>query len=198
MTRLFVFLLAVAVLASPWAAGVASADPYPHARTGFFIGFGLGWGNAGASLASGVDVDRENSGSGNFRLGWAANQSVTLGLESSSWLKTYDLGGTQSTDLKLTTTVTTFAVTVFPQNVGVYLRGGIGVAAASAEVSSGAASVEDTEYGLGLLAAVGYEWRLTGKFALGPQLQWTLLNIDDAITESIDFFSATAQATWYW
>lgn len=195
MTRLFVILLAVVVLASPLATGIAAADPYPHARSGFFLGIGAGWGNAGAQFSGGVDGERQNSGSGNLRLGWAVNENVTLGLENSSWIKSYELDAT--TDMKLTTTVTTFAATVFPQNVGIYLRGGIGVAAVSVEVKSGI-TVSDTEYGLGLLGAVGYEWRLTSMFALGPQLQWAYLNIGDAITDSIDYFSATAQATWYW
>jgi hypothetical protein len=195
MTRLFGVLAAIAMLASPLAVGSAAADTHPHNRTGFFIGLGLGWGNAGANLAGNIDTERENSGSANFRLGWSVSQSVTMGLENSSWVKSYELD--PSTDMKLTTTATTFAVTVFPQNVGVYLRGGIGVAAASVEVKS-AVTVSDTEYGLGLLGAVGYEWRLTQKFALGPQLQWAYLNINDEITDSIDFFSATAQATWYW
>lgn len=195
MARLFGVLAAVAMLASPLAVGSAVADTHPHSRTGFFIGFGLGWGNAGANLAGNIDTERENSGSANFRLGWSVSESVTLGLENSSWVKSYQLD--PSTDMKLTTTATTFAVTVFPQNVGVYLRGGIGVAAASVEVKS-VVTVSDTEYGLGLLGAVGYEWRLTQKFALGPQLQWAYLDINDELTDSIDFFSATAQATWYW
>ena len=90
-------------------------------------------------------------------------------------------------------------MTYFPQNVGVYIRGGIGVAAASVEVQpSGGPTVSDTEYGFGMIGAAGYEWRLTRKFALGPQLQWAYLNIDDQVTESIDFFSATLQANWYW
>jgi hypothetical protein len=196
MSRLFVILAVAVLVASSFAIGPAAADTHPHARTGFFIGFGLGWGNAGANFAGAVDGERENSGSGNFRLGWAVAPSVTLGLENTSWVKNYAVDST--TDLKLTTTATTFAATFFPQNVGVYLRGGIGVATATAKFEGGGLSVSDTEYGLGLLGSVGYEWRLTSKFALGPQLQWTYLNIDDSVMESIDFFSATAQATWYW
>jgi hypothetical protein len=200
MTRTCLVIAAVFVLVSTWSFGVATANPHPHQRTGFFIGLGLGWGNAGADLVGSTSTDREDSGSGNFRLGWAVTPSVTLGLENSSWVKTYAVAGASpATDLTLTTTASTFAVTVFPQNMGLYMRGGIGVASASVEIEpDGGPTLSDTEYGLGVLAAAGYEWRLTQKFALGPQLQWVFMNIDDEVTESIDFFSATVQATWYW
>jgi hypothetical protein len=193
------FLSAIAVLAMCFAvgAGPAHAGTYPHERNGFFIGFGLGWGNAGLDL-NGVDnLDRQNSGSGNFRFGWAVSENLTLGLESSSWVKQWDIQGT-GLDLKLTGTVTTFAVTYFPQNMGLYLRGGLGFSDGIVEVSGGGSSINQTETGLGLLGAVGYEWRLTQKFALGPQVEWAYLGIDSDAIKSADFVAFNAQATWYW
>jgi hypothetical protein len=145
----------------------------------------------------GLDPERANSFSGNFRLGWAVADNLTIGLESSTWLKDYDIGNTTA-DLRLTGTVTTFAAAVFPGNMGLYMRGGVGVATGRAEISDGNITFDETETGLGLLGAVGYEWRLTPKFALGPQVQYAFLNIEGDGTDHVDFLSLTAQLTWYW
>jgi hypothetical protein len=175
----------------------AAAGTHPPNRNGFFIGFGAGWGNAGTEVTLFDAGDRENSVSANFRLGWAISDNATLGLESTTWLKQYDVA-IFAGDMRLTGTVTAFALTYFPQNMGLYFRGGVGLAAASAEFNSGALSFEDTELGLGLLGAVGYEWRITPKFAIGPQAQWAYMDIEGDGLESADFVSLTAQATWYW
>ena len=188
-------VIMVVFMAATFAAAPAVAGSHSHARTGFYLGFGLGWGNAGADL-SGLDPDRENSGSGNFRFGWALAPNVTLGLESSTWLKNYDITGTTA-EVRLTGTVTALALTYFPSNVGAYIRGGIGVATGSVRIEDSGFSFDDTETGFGGLVALGYEWRLTPKFALGPQLQYAYLNIDGDGTESVDFVSATVQLNWY-
>jgi hypothetical protein len=194
---LFRITTSVAILCIVLAVSPAAAGTHEQSRTGFFIGFGAGWGNAGTEVALFGDVDRENSVSANFRLGWAVSDNATIGLESTTWLKEYDIGAFGA-DMQLTGTVTAFALTYFPQNMGLYFRGGVGLGAASAQIESGTISFEDTEVGLGLLGAVGYEWRLTSKFALGPQVQWAYMNIDGDGMESADFVSLTAQATWYW
>jgi hypothetical protein len=149
----------------------------------------------GADLGS-LEADRQNSVSGNFRFGWAVANNLALGLEATSWSKNYDIATNQ--DLNLTASVTTFALTYFPGNMGFFVRGGLGFSAARTELRSGSSSVDHTENGLGFLGAVGYEWRLTEKFALGPQAQWAYLNIEDQVLDSVDFVSLTAQATWYW
>lgn len=196
MTKTSVIVLCLVVMAASVVAVPAVAGDHPQDRTGFFIGLGAGWGNMGADLEA-FDTDRENSVSGNFRFGWAVANNIAIGLESSSWVKKYDINGT-STDLNLLASVTTFAVTVFPGNMGLYLRGGLGFATAREQLEGGGNTVSQTENGLGLLGAVGYEWRLTQKFALGPQAQWAYLNIGDQGINNVDFVSLTAQATWYW
>ena len=195
MTRSLVVLLCL-IVGTSGAFSPAMAGDHPQNRTGFFIGLGLGWGNLGADLGS-LDTDRQNSVSGNFRFGWSVADNVAIGLEASSWTKQYEITGTNQ-DLNLTATVTTFAVTFFPGNMGLFFRGGLGFATAREKLEGGGVSLEGTESGLGFLGAMGYEWRLTEKFALGPQAQWAYLNIGEPGLESIDFVSITAQATWYW
>ncbi|MDH3217335.1 MAG: porin family protein [Candidatus Krumholzibacteria bacterium] len=197
MTRTLVLALCLVAVTAAAVTTPAMAGVYPQSRTGFFIGFGLGWGNAAAKLGQSPDPDRANSVSGNLRFGWSVAQTVAIGLEASSWAKNYDVEGT-NLDLNLTGTVTTFAVTYFPGNMGLFLRGGLGFSTASVKLQGGGASFEEVETGAGFLAAAGYEWRLTEKFALGPQAQWAYLKIDQEGLDSVDFVSITAQATWYW
>ena len=193
-TRLAIALVALVV---HFAAAPAMAGNHEHSRSGFYLGLGLGWGNAGAEINGTEDPDRANSGSGNFRFGWSVADNLTLGLESTSWFKNYDIEGINA-DLSLTGTVTALALTYFPGNMGLYMRGGMGIATGTVEVTQGTASVSETETGLGWLGALGYEWRFTEKFALGPQFQYAYLNIEGDGTEKVDFVSLTAQATWYW
>ncbi|MFQ5511143.1 MAG: outer membrane beta-barrel protein [Candidatus Krumholzibacteriia bacterium] len=196
MRKVHVVGLAVLVLVAQLLATPALAGSHAHSRNGFLLGLGLGWGNAGAEV-QGLNPDRANSGSGNFRLGWALNDRVTIGLENTAWIKDFEIAGTTA-DLRMTGTVTAFAVTVFPHNMGFYLRGGIGVATGAAKITSGNFTFDGTETGFGALASFGYEWRLAAKFALGPQFQYAYLNIDGDGTNSVDFVSLTGQATWYW
>ena len=163
----------------------------------------MGGGNAGAdpgsdAVALGVtELDRESGASGNFRFGWAVADRATIGLENTTWLRNYNVSGT-NIDATLTMNVTTLALTYFPGNVGFYLRGGLGLGTAAVKYEQGAASVEGSTVGFGLIAATGYEWRLTQKFALGPQLQWAFLGVNDEGIENADFASLTVQMTWYW
>jgi len=196
MRKISWLAIALVALVLHFAATPALAESHAHSRSGFFVGLGLGWGNAGADL-NGADPDRANSGSANFRFGWSVAENVTMGLESTSWVKNYDIAGTTA-DLKLSGTVTAFALTYFPGNMGLYFRGGMGVAAGSAEITDGGFAFNSTEYGLGWIVASGYEWRLTQKMALGPQFQYAYLHIGGDGTENLDFVSLTAQMTWYW
>jgi len=143
-----------------------------------------------------LESNRESSVSGNLRFGWSVANNLAIGLEATSWSKKYDV--TTNQDLNLTASVTTLALTYFPGNMGLFVRGGLGFSTARAELNGGSNSVEHTENGLGFLGALGYEWRLTEKFAFGPQVQWAYLNIEDEVLQSADFMSLTAQATWYW
>lgn len=201
MSKRYIFVaivLLVVALAMPVLAGTHAPD-----RTGFFVGFGVGGGNAYAEPGTNApplgvsDVDRESGGSGNFRFGWAVSDRATIGLESTAWLKSYNISGT-TIDATITMNVTTFAVTYFPGNAGFYLRGGLGFGTAAVKYEQGGASVSGNTVGLGLVAASGYEWRLTEKFALGPQLQYAYLGVDNEDLDTANFVSLTAQMTWYW
>jgi len=179
------------------AAGEAAAK-YPHDRHGFCIGFGVGLG----SVSVHAPGWQENGAGlvGDFRLGWALRPELVLGLE---------VAGVTGDPARCS--VLAAAATYHPGNFGLYLRAGAGLGFASEQVlivldkpgrgnapqiSQSVDSLNDRN-GAGFLGAVGYEWRLTRRFALGPQANFVYVYPG---ANRVDTFSVsyTTEFNWYW
>ena len=184
-------MLVVATLATSLYAGNAVAGAYPHDHHGFFIGFNLGAGTAQIKN-DGESSDHEWGGAGNFRLGGAVKNNLLLGAEFTGWTKD-DNGNTVSLSSIL------FAVTYYPTDQGFYLRGGAGFGGShfSTDLPNGSTLSKD-ESGFAMALATGYEWRLTKKFALGPQVEFNWLDIGGDLVDTANFFDATLGFNWYW
>jgi hypothetical protein len=170
-----------------------------HDRGGFYIGFGLGVGAAGWDWAfESEDDPGEGSGVLHFRIGGAIRDDLTLGFESSSWVKDWDLValGLDLGDAKANFNAATLAVTWFPGNVGFFMKGGVGIATARGEVEF--LSIDETDKGVAVLGAAGYEWRLTDKFALGPEVEVFFLGIDGDLVKDVVVVDGAMEFTWYW
>lgn len=167
----------------------ASATTHPADRNGFMIGFGVG----GASLGIKDGGSREGSVTGNFRIGYAVRTEVVLHYEGNAWIKTFSEG---FGDVTWTFSTSTFAVTYFPGNAPIFLRGGIGFGTANVEVKTQGVKVSDSETGLGLLVAAGGEWRLTKKFALAPQVEFAYQDLDTL--GSSNMIGGGLGFNWYW
>lgn len=198
---LAVLLAISAMVLSP--GGAAALEE--HARSGFFIGFGLGGGNASWDWDYEGDSPSEGSGVGHFRIGGALRDDLLLGYEGSAWVKEYDVeaGGDDIGTATLSFSASTFAATWFPGNMGWFLRGGLGFATASAEVSvdgpgSATTTVEETENGFAVIGATGYEWRFTRKFAFGPAVELFYLGVDNEAVQNVIVVDGTLEFTWYW
>ncbi len=184
--------VAVAVLTVSSMHSVSWAGSHPHERNGFFLGFNLGGGSADVSFKGFESDGREGGGNANFRLGGAIKNDLLLGAESLAWAKDQD-GSTVSLSML------NFAVTYYPGDMGFFLRGGIGFASSSFETDlGGGLTLSKDESGFGMAAAMGYEWRLSGKFALGPQVEFAYLNIGGDLVDTANFFDATLGFNWYW
>lgn len=183
-TMLLSTLLTLTCLAAPSVAGT-----HPPDRNGFMIGFGVGGSSAGLEDADG----REASGTFNFRIGYAVRPDLVLHYEGAAWSKTFDgaLG-----DLTWTFSTNTAALTYYPPNTGLFLRGGVGFGTASAELAIGGIKVSDDETGFGLLVATGWEWRLTDKFALAPQVEFDYQVLDQL--GSANLIGGGLNFNWYW
>ncbi len=196
--------LAIVVVLVLAAADVGAVEP--HKRSGFFVGFGLGFGYAAWEWAIEADDNPgEMSGAAHLRIGGAVRDNVLLGLEASTWVKHYDRddGGIDIGDASTTFSATTFAATWFPGNMGVFVRGGVGVAIAQTNLDLEIPDLEflsfsKSDQGLAVLGAVGYEIRLTDKFAIGPEVEVFFLGIDGDLVKDVVVVDGAIEFIWYW
>lgn len=165
------------------------------------IGFGLGGGSQGVE-----DLDeREGGPTGNFRIGYAVQPTLVLQLESLAWFKSQEneivgfepfSGDPIIGDITFTFSTTVAALTYYPPSSGLFLRGGVGVGMAEIEIEALGVTISDDETGLGLLGALGYEWRLTRKFALAPEIDFTYQSLDEI--GSTNMIGGSLGLNWYW
>jgi hypothetical protein len=99
-------------------------------------------------------------------------------------------------------TSTTLCVTYFPGNAGFFVRLGAGFAYGRIEVDPAASvtsipAATESESGLAVDLAPGYEWRLSGRFAIGAQGDVVYLGLGDALENAFGY-GVSAQFNWYW
>jgi hypothetical protein len=162
-------VLAIAACALP--SEVVAQAP---TRTGFFIGFGLGWGSLGFEDGD----EREGGVAGYFKIGGAISPSVLLGAESNGWYKE-ELG------IAITSGNLSAVAYVYPNPAsGFYLKGGLGLARLEVDAGSfGSASDE----GLGLTLGAGYDIGFGGRFALTPFANLVYGSFDGGSTNTLQF-----------
>jgi outer membrane protein with beta-barrel domain len=184
LTGGFVAALFVLSLLTP---SSALAGKWPHERNGFMLGLNAGGGTAGLSVGN-FDSDREGGTAGNFRAGYAVDPQFVLGLEGNVWTKKVD-------NETWTFSVGGAALTYYPGAGGFFVRGGVGVGNTEYSVENGNVTVTASDDGLGLLGAMGYEWRLTRRFALGPQVDFGWMDVGNDV--KANYFNFTVGANWY-
>jgi len=166
MKRPSKLLSAVAALAAVGtltlsAAQLASAQE-PRTRHGFWGAFGLGYGSNSLSCSGGCTFNSGSRGGGptaSIKLGGTPKPSVRLGGEVNVWVKDVGSGVTE------TVGNVSAAVYLYPSpRSGFFVKGGVGLA--SFQLSQGNSSVSAD--GIGLLAGLGYDIRLSNKVSLSP------------------------------
>ncbi len=193
-------LLALTLAVFAVSPGRASAEP--HTRTGFFVGFGLGSGNASWDWFDGRSS--EWSGSGSLRLGMALANDFLLGLEAWRWSHDYQVETSAApVPVEAGLTAVTLAATYFPGNAGFFLRGGVGVADGRVDVSppSGVSfpvSGQTRDTGVAVLGALGYEMRLTSRFALGAEGDVVYLGVAGEAIDTVFGYGIAVELNWYW
>ena len=168
-------------------AAPSRAETYEHAREGWFLGLGVGAGNAG--FAS--DSDRETGAAGSFRAGYALNDQWGLGLESNAWRKEVE-------SVTFTFNVAGPAVYYYPAGSGLVLRGGVGIGSIHASASSGSLTVSASDSGLGLTVGAGYDFRIKKSFSLGPQVDFGWMSIDSGgSSDEINYVNVGLSFDWH-
>ena len=180
-------LFATALVASlAISAPPAKAAGHPHQRDGWNVGFGLGGGSADRTYSGGTSFEREDGITGNIRLGIPMRKNMHFAIETNGWRKAQ--GGESVMFNALTG-----GVAWFPSGGWVF-RGGLGWGITTESVSFEDGNLVSTDTGFGVNAGIGYEFRLTRTFSLGPQLDGGFITIESG---DGNWGSVGVQANWY-
>lgn len=157
--------------------GLASAQT-PE-REGFWFGFGAGVGSADVTCDDcDGDSDRETGGAGYLKAGWTLNPRVLLGIEGSAWTRTEDEEGV---DVTINMYNVSGTLTFYPsETAGFFVKGGAGMAFVNSKFEEGNTTIDsDMGNGLGLLAGIGYDFKLGRRVSMTPALDVYYGNIGD-------------------
>jgi len=145
-------LLTGAALLGPRPAAAQNLVPVNrHERSGFFIGFGVGYGALDLEGGDGA----EGGVSGMLRIGGALSQRLLIGASLNGWTKSE--GGAT-----LTFGTVTGALHFYPSATqGYFVTVGAGLGAISL-------TGFDSQYGLGLLLGIGYDARVGRNVSVTP------------------------------
>ena len=196
---LFPVILLTVILATPALAG------RPHVRDGWQLGFAYGYSAGRITLANEVEGTGEGGATPQIRLGHAVGSHFALGVEYNGWMLE---GGDADLKIRSSLQQVMLAGTWYPgqpdqASGGFYLRGGLGLGWGSVAVVEIVDQVQEhgdrlDEAGLGLLAGLGYEFRITPDVAAGLGVGFNYLAIDKDVYDSAWFTPFTGTLAWYW
>ena len=155
----------------PLLLGLATAAPaqHPQVRDGFWVGFGVGFGEAGVSCNSCVSASDGSGVSIYFKIGGTLSHKVLLGGEINALSTSSSLGIPSSGNPETVLGNLSAAVYYYPAvSAGFFLKGGAGFS--SITESGGALTLDGT--GWGLLAGVGYDLRVGRNVSLTPVMNF--------------------------
>jgi len=153
----------------------------PRAREGFWAAFGLGYGANSMSCGSGCSVNSDAKGgsvTASVKMGGTPSSRLRLGGEVNVWVKDLSGGVTESVG-----NVSAAAYFYPSPRGGFFVKGGVGLA--SVDLSQGNASASQT--GIGLLAGLGYDIRVSRKVSLTPLTNFYFGHEGDFQHAIIDF-----------
>jgi hypothetical protein len=175
----------LAVLA-PVAVSSASGQEKPHAREGFWIGAGSGFGSVGFVCDTCRTFDRESGLLTLVRAGSTVSPRVLVGVEGALWRK--DISGA---------TVTVGQVSVAgnfylkPQS-GFFLKVGGGFSVYSSKNGS-----ERSGLGGAFTAGAGYDIRLGSNVSLTPMVSYLHGDVDDVKVDGVTQDAAWRQSIYH-
>ncbi|MDX2472741.1 MAG: outer membrane beta-barrel protein [Candidatus Krumholzibacteria bacterium] len=195
-------LLLATALVTPASAG------RPHVREGWQIGLSYGYGAGRVTLSDAFGSYKgvgEGGATPQWRIGRMIGRQFALGLEYNGWMLE---GGTAERKIRSSLQQVMVTGTWYPGHQesasgGLYLRGGMGLGwggIADVEIIDQIQEHGDRldESGLGLMASIGYEFRITTDVAAGLGAGINYLSINKDFYESGWFTPFTGTLTWYW
>ena len=185
------FVLTVAIVVS----GVCFAEE--REKSSWYIGFGIGSGDGNAEDNE-VFENADSTGPTvtlNFGVGAILTPKIHLGFEASAWRREaqYDTySGTDDYAMQINNYLA--AVTIFPFDKGLALKGGFGAAIAVHDYEDSSESYIGTAY----LVGAGYHLWLGRTFNLGINFDYSRQRYNDEdFYDDTDFYSAYVSFYWF-
>src|SRR5262245_24335698 len=183
------FPVAASLVVSSLLLSAASAGAEPY-RSGFWFGFGAGYGSARLDCDGCGEPDREGSVSGYVRLGGTLNRHVLLGVRGNAWTKERD--GT-----RVTLGNGSGTITLYPGAYsGFFLEAGFGVSWVDTSVREGAFDVSVSKAGFGFTSSLGWDLRVGRNFSLTPSLSYYYGHPGDISLDRVVVLADVSQSVW--
>ena len=177
--------------------GLVDVSP-PHFRHGFWLEGSLGWGEEQYKFAN--DPYTQSLGKPTFglRLGGTVSPHLRLGGEWNIWSNNYSDVGQDGypVDVNETLNAILAIARVYPaRNLGLFLKGGVGLGITHAGVAYGNAT---TETGLAYSAGAGWEIKVGRQLFLTPAVDWYQSSYEkrDDATLYEKLFNVSIAVTW--
>jgi hypothetical protein len=156
------------------------------------VGASVGRGPGMFTLGFGIESTTETGTSVDFRIGKMLNSKLILSTGIDLWTRSE--GAADFTFYNVAAALTMYPIVIDVGGGGPYIRWGMGVAGADFDDPlAGTLS----KHGLGLLAAAGYEYRLTEGFALGAGAGYEYLLLNGDVLDSARFAPFVLDVSWY-
>jgi len=180
------------VIAMTFAAAVTAAATRPASAEGaapktgsWFVGLGFGGGTAGLTQ-NGTSSDRETAPAGSIRVGYDMTSMLSLGIQSNGWRKSEKDANNNNTSTKFSVTTATLFYHP-PGMTGLELRGGVGLGAGDASISSGGSTLSASQTGFGFNLGAGYGFPVGRSFAIGPSVDFGWMTLKDFDANFVNF-----------
>jgi hypothetical protein len=188
---------APAPASAPAPRGYRQYAPKAKQRDGWYIGFGLGSGDASVTMAgethaaSWYGYADPTTVSLNFTVGATISPKLLLGFDAGLNSTQAESGGDSSL---VQMNYYDVGLTYFPNERGFFVRGAAGLASLSWKLDP---YFDDTYRGFNVLGGVGYAWWLGDSFNLTFNVEGSKQWYSDDVVESAQFWNAYVGFSWY-
>jgi hypothetical protein len=179
-----------------------------HTRDGWLVGIAYGGGLGRFTTGDGQTLDAKRGATPQIRVGLRIAPRWMLGINYEGWL--YELGNVEEKQ-RFSLQNVVLAASFFPGDPanasgGIFLRGGVGLGwgrhaivpleMVNGEIEQGHGESTD-ESGLGLMAGIGYEFRVAEHCAVGLAASADYLSISKKIFDDGLYFPVAVNVNYY-
>jgi hypothetical protein len=184
------------------------AQPYRRAdrqRDSWYIGFGVGGGDARIKVPSGTHSLDEFFGDDttpialSFKVGATLTPKLLLGFDLTSISASAEYADPTFGDVDRSLSIVNLnaVATFFPMERGLFLRGGLGLAGISSRIDTSFGDVSDSYSGVNVLGGVGYALWLGQAFNLTVGLDYSAQSYGGDGPDSSSFWTLGVGCDWY-